>query len=71
MRLRADEFVAQVKFTALLLPSGNCARLTAGPVPNATSEMSVQDAELVELLAQVAHENSRFKAYLRVCCSRA
>ena len=48
---KADEFVAQYKFTALLLPSGNTARITAGPAVNAKSELSVSDPALVELLA--------------------
>ena len=48
---KADEFVAQYKFTALLLPSGNTARITAGPAVAAKSELSVSDPALVELLA--------------------
>jgi curved DNA binding protein len=48
---KPEEFVAQYKFTALLLPSGNTARITGGPPPAATSENSVTDPALVELLA--------------------
>jgi len=48
---KPEEFVAQYKFTALLLPSGNTARITGGPPPAATSENSVTDTALVELLA--------------------
>jgi len=49
---KPEEFVAQYKFTALLLPSGNTARITGAPAPAATSENSVTDPTLVELLAQ-------------------
>merc|ERR1711966_243524 len=45
---KPDEFVAQVKFTGLLLPSGNVARITSGPPLNVKSECEVQDAGLVE-----------------------
>ena len=48
---KPDEFVAQYKFTALMLPSGNTARITAGPPINASSEKSVTDEKLLELLA--------------------
>jgi len=48
---KPDEFVAQYKFTALLLPSGNTARITAGPPVAATSENAVTDEALLELLA--------------------
>merc|ERR1712228_450316 len=40
---KPDEFVAQIKLTALLLPWGNVARITTGPAPTAESEKSVQD----------------------------
>ena len=49
---KPEEFVAQYKFTALLLPSGNTARITGALAPAATSEKSVTDPALVELLAQ-------------------
>jgi len=49
---KPEEFVAQYKFTALLLPSGNVSRITGAPgAPNATSELKVEDEALVELLA--------------------
>ena len=48
---KPEEFVAQYKFTQLMLPSGNCARITAGPPTSATSELKLEDPELVELLA--------------------
>jgi hypothetical protein len=48
---RRAQFVAQYKFTALLLPSGNTARITAGPPVAATSENAVTDEALLELLA--------------------
>mmetsp|Transcript_38829 Transcript_38829/g.85337 ORF Transcript_38829/g.85337 Transcript_38829/m.85337 type:complete len:405 (-) Transcript_38829:90-1304(-) len=58
---KQDEFVAQAKFTALLLPSGNVARITAGPPPNAQSELSLQDEALVELLAQSTDKKKKKK----------
>lgn len=58
---KPDELVAQVKFTALLLPSGNVARTTTGPPPNAASELSVQDEELVALLAQTTDKKKKKK----------
>ena len=48
---KPDELVAQFKFTALLLPSGNTARITAGPLPAANTEKKVEDGKLLELLA--------------------
>ncbi|EOD17400.1 proliferation-associated protein 2G4 [Emiliania huxleyi CCMP1516] len=58
---KKEEFVAQYKFTALLLPSNKTARITSGPAPTATSEHSVQDAELVELLAQSTEDKKKAK----------
>ena len=49
---KPEEFVAQYKFTALLLPSGNTARITAGPPVAANSENKVEDEALIELLSQ-------------------
>ena len=46
-----NEFVAQVKFTVALLPSGNVARTTSSPPPVANSEKSLTDEALVALLA--------------------
>ena len=40
---KPDELVAQVKFTALLLPSGNVARTTGGPPPAVESELAIED----------------------------
>ena len=48
---KPEEFVAQYKFTALVLPSGNVARITGGGAPAAKSEHSVEDTSLLELLA--------------------
>jgi len=59
---KPDEFVAQYKFTALILPSGNTARITAGPPVSATSECSVSDPALVELLAQSTDKKKKKKA---------
>ena len=59
---KPDEFVAQYKFTALLLPSGNTARITAGPPTTASSENSVTDPALVELLAQSTDKKKKKKA---------
>jgi len=58
---KPEEFVAQYKFTALLLPSGNTARITAGPAISATSECSVSDPALVELLAQSTEKKKKKK----------
>jgi len=49
---KAEEVVAQYKFTALLLPSGNVARTTGGPAPTATSEHKLEDETLLAILAQ-------------------
>jgi len=59
---KADELVAQVKFTALLLPSGNVVRITGGPAPLATSEYAVEDPALNDLLAQTADPKKKKKA---------
>jgi methionine aminopeptidase len=48
---KQEEMVAQVKFTAAVLPSGNIARTTTSPPPNATSECKLEDKALVSLLA--------------------
>ena len=40
---KAGEYVAQSKFTALLLPSGNVARITGAPPPNVQSEKKIED----------------------------
>jgi len=48
---KKDEFVAQYKFTALMMPSDKTARITAGPPPEASSEHAIDDPALVELLA--------------------
>lgn len=48
---KTEELVAQVKFTAAVLPSGNIARTTTSPPPNATSECKLEDEELATLLA--------------------
>jgi len=58
---KPDEFVAQVKFTGLLLPSGNVARITSGPPLTLKSEVEVQDAGLVELLAQSTDKKKKKK----------
>lgn len=58
---KPEEFVAQFKFTALLLPSGNTTRITGGPTPDATSEHKVEDAELVELLSQSTEKKKKSK----------
>ena len=48
---KPEELVAQVKFTAALLPSGNVARTTTSPPPNAVSELKLEDEALAALLA--------------------
>jgi len=55
---KPEEFVAQYKFTALMLPSGNTARITHGPPVAAQSEQSVADEKLLELLA-ISTENKK------------
>jgi hypothetical protein len=56
---KPDEVVAQYKFTALLLPSGNVVRTTGGPPPVATSEHTIEDPALVELLAQTTDKKKK------------
>jgi curved DNA binding protein len=58
---KPDEVVAQYKFTALLLPSGNVVRTTGGPPPIATSEHTIEDPALVELLAQTTDKKKKKK----------
>jgi len=53
-------FVAQYKFTIMLLPSsGNAIRITGGPAPEAKSELSIQDEGLKELLAQTTETKKK------------
>ena len=40
---KPEEYVAQVKFTAMLLPSGKCARITSSPPVPAKSEYQIED----------------------------
>jgi len=54
-------FVAQFKFTVMLLPSGNPARLTTGPAPDATSELAIEDEGLKELLAVSTEKKKKNK----------
>ena len=35
---KSEEFVAQFKFTAMVLPSGKVVRITSGPQPSVSSE---------------------------------
>mmetsp|Transcript_74028 Transcript_74028/g.123622 ORF Transcript_74028/g.123622 Transcript_74028/m.123622 type:complete len:415 (+) Transcript_74028:93-1337(+) len=58
---KPDEFVAQIKLTALLLPSGNVARITTGPAPTAESEKSVQDEALKTILEQTTDKKKKKK----------
>merc|ERR1719482_1738222 len=44
-------FVAQFKFTVMLLPSGNAVRITGAGAPGATSELAIEDEGLKEVLA--------------------
>jgi len=61
---KPEEFVAQYKFTALLLPSGNTARITQGAAgsPNAASQLCVEDEGLKELLAQSTDKKKKKKS---------
>ena len=54
-------FVAQFKFTIMLLPSGNAARITAAGAPEATSELAVEDEGLKELLAVSTEKKKKNK----------
>jgi len=54
-------FVAQFKFTVMLLPSGNAARITSGPVPEAPSELAIEDEALKELLAVSTEKKKKNK----------
>lgn len=60
---KEGDFVAHFKFTAMLLPSGKTARITAGPPgkPNATSDKELKDEALVALLAQEAEVKKKKK----------
>ena len=56
------EFVAQIKFTALLLPSGNVARITGStPAPNVQSKFVLADEKLLSLLAQTTDNKKKKK----------
>ena len=56
------EFVAQIKFTALLLPSGNVARITGStPPPNVQSKFALADEKLLSLLAQTTDNKKKKK----------
>lgn len=50
---QAGEFVAQIKFTALLLPSGTV-RITGHNPPTVSSIYAVHDTDLLKLLARPA-----------------
>jgi curved DNA binding protein len=59
---KPEEFVAQYKFTCLMLPSGNTARITSGgPVEWAKSELSLEDEGLKELMAQSTDKKKKKK----------
>jgi len=58
---KPEEVVAQVKFTALLLPSGNVVRTTGGPPPQAKSEHTIEDPALLDLLAQTMDSKKKKK----------
>jgi len=59
--LQEGTFVAQFKFTVMLLPSGNAARITGGPPPDAVSEFAVEDEALKELLAVSTEKKKKNK----------
>jgi len=59
---KPGEYVAQIKFTALLLPSGNVARITGNvPPPNVASKYSLEDEKLCALLAQTTDNKKKKK----------
>lgn len=66
---KPEEFVAQVKFTAMLLPSGNVARITSSPQMPATSENAIEDEGLKELLAQSTEKKKKNKPKVCHVCS--
>jgi hypothetical protein len=57
-----DEFVAQYKFTAMMMPSDKTVRITGGPPPEASSEHKVEDPALVELLAVSTEDKKKKKS---------
>jgi methionine aminopeptidase len=59
---KAGETVAQVKFTALLLPSGNVARITSAPAPDVKSEFKIEDEALLEILSRPTDSKKKKKA---------
>lgn len=56
-----DEFVAQYKFTAMMMPSDKTVRITGGPPPEVSSEHKVEDPALVELLAISTEDKKKKK----------
>jgi len=54
-----DAFVAQYKFTGLLLPSGNAVRLTGAPPPEAKSELAITEEALKELMLQTTEKKKK------------
>ncbi len=60
---KPEEFVAQFKFTVLLLPSGNVSRITGlpGAAPAATSENQIKDEKLLEVLAISTEKKKKSK----------
>lgn len=54
------EFVAQIKFTVLIQPTGT-ARITQFPLPSFTSEHKIQDAEITALLNSAESTNKKKK----------
>ena len=59
---KSGEIVAQVKFTALLLPSGNVARITSAPAPDVKSEFKIEDEALLEILSRPTDSKKKKKA---------
>jgi len=58
---KPEEVVAQYKFTALLMPSGNVVRTTGGPSPVAASKYAIEDPALLDLLAQTTDKKKKKK----------
>eukprot|EP00009_Paramoeba_aestuarina_P008652 CAMPEP_0201521050 /NCGR_PEP_ID=MMETSP0161_2-20130828/13946_1 /ASSEMBLY_ACC=CAM_ASM_000251 /TAXON_ID=180227 /ORGANISM="Neoparamoeba aestuarina, Strain SoJaBio B1-5/56/2" /LENGTH=375 /DNA_ID=CAMNT_0047919611 /DNA_START=58 /DNA_END=1185 /DNA_ORIENTATION=+ len=55
---KEGEFVAQMKFTALILPS-SIDRITAHPPPNVNSQCQIEDKEVKETLAMGTKRNKK------------
>lgn len=58
---KSGEFVAQFKFTALILPTGVTVKLTDYIIPSIQSDKSIKDPTLIELLKTPVKTSKAFK----------